>query len=384
MKAAWFSCALRQATSVGLYRVIDERPQLIISQGDTPYLSDFVANFRGYTSVAATTSLTVEQALAHHHQQMADPAFVALQDWRGGNQLYWYSPDDHDFGGGDNWDHTVTQANASPSIGAASQADVDAHWHVCSQALTTAIATYSDNPANVDAPSVDKPSSADAGTPASQYPVRYWRQGFDFDGVAQAPGESGDIEYFMLDCISGRSPLTATDNASKLMLGANQLAWLKARLSASTATWKIISGKKTRRAQTGDNGDVWSFYGTQLAEILDYIASEEIKGVIWIAGDKHTPHVISQSVAAGDTYDHVCVVACPISVPMNGALTGTLNGIVWQGPQHPTSRCYGVLELGATEALLYIKAAHTGNVLWRGRMVPTSNAMAYAAQRFAL
>lgn len=388
MKIAWFSCALKAANAVGLFAAVAESPQLIVSQGDTPYIGDTMASFRGYTTVAPSVSMTLQQVLDHHYQQNADPGFQAIQAWRTvnsgvANRLYYYMPDDHEQGG-DNWDHGIAQANTSPSIGAATGADCDAHWWVCMQAKQQVIAQITDNPANYDAPSVDKPAAAQAGTASSQYPVLYFRRGFSFDGVAQPLGQSGDIEVFVIDCIGGRSLIADADTASKLMLGTNQYNWLTTRLAASTATWKIIaSGKETYRAGSGDNGDVWSFYSTQRNALLTYIANNSIKGVIWAAGDKHTPHVISTSVAAGDSYDHVCVVACPISVQMNGALTGALNGIVWQGPQTYASRCYGLMDLSATQAQLYIKNT-SGAPLWSGRMVPTSNAMSYARQSLAV
>lgn len=378
-KIAFGSCAQRTAVQVAWIRAVARNPDLICIQGDTPYTGDSAASFRGYTTTACTISSTVPQIFAAHQQTWADPGFQAVTAFRQSGGVCFYMPDDHEWGG-DNWDATLTRANTAPSIGASTQAEVDATSWVCVQAMQQAIAAYADNQTNTD-PGVaaQKPSSADAGTSVSQYPPLYFRSGFTFDGELLPYGESGDVEVFTISNVMHRSPIAATDNASKTMLGTTQKAWLKTWLLASTATWKVInSTKKTFKSTSGDNGDTYGEYTTERNEILDYIASNGITGVVWLAGDKHRPHVISQSIAGGYSYDHVCIVGCPIGVPVNALLTGvTTPGIVWQGSQ----RCYGWAEFTSTEALLKIYAVQNDALLWAGRMISGSNAMSYASQR---
>ena len=384
MKIDWFSCGDRQASSVGLFRIAADCPQLVVDQGDTPYVEDSASNFRGVTTTRAIYTSTVDDMFAHYVQVMNDPAFQAVQALRSRGLLYYKMRDDHEWGG-DDWDNSPIQANdptgpiggaAAGGAGPPTQAEVDAHSYVSTQAFLRAAAIYYDNPTNVDAPSVDKPDGAAAGTAASQYPVTYFRQGFDYDGGKLPAGQSGNIEVFVIDCVSSRSFLANTDNSSKYMLGPNQEAWLLARLLASTATWKLIfTGKVTFKPSGGGNSDTWNEYQTQRTRILDYIKNNNIKGVVWLTGDKHLPHVVSLAVANSDAYDHVCICACPISVPTNGLMTGTMNGVVWQGADDRYSRCYGRLLITSTQLKIEIVRVTDGSVMWRGSMIPTSNAL---------
>ena len=142
------------------------------------------------------------------------------------------------------------------------------------QAYQQQVSEFFDNPANTDAEAeAQKPSNAAAGTPVGQYPVTYFRQRFGIDGE---PHAHGPIECFVIDCISHRSPLPTPaggvpdgDDEGLSMLGSVQLSWLKARLAASTATWKLIfSTKATYWPGTGGNADSWAFYTAERDEIL--------------------------------------------------------------------------------------------------------------------
>lgn len=378
MKIVWFSCNEQPATALGLLRAAAENPHVALDQGDTPYISGG-ATVRGITASATTYLSTAAEILVHYHQVFTDKGFAALQRKRNNGMQYYKMMDDHEYGG-DDWDSTPTQAATQNNIGGTNagnptQAETDAHAWECKQAFALAAARYYDNPTNIDNPTRDIPSGT-ADAVAAHFPVYYFRQGFLFDGGKCAPGVCGDIEVFVLDCITARSPIAATDNSSKYMLGANQEAWLLAKLAASTATWKVISTTKATRAPSGGgNSDTFRVYSTQMNRILTAIAAANVKGVIWVTGDKHIPYVVAQSIAGGDSYDHVCVCACPISVETNGQMTGTLNGMIWQGQNNNYSRCYGLLELERTEARISIKQALNGAYLWKGKMLPTSNAL---------
>ena len=184
---------------------------------------------------------------------------------------------------------------------------------------------------------------------------------------------SPHVEIFFTQSIVHRSPIAATDDASKTMLGATQKAWLKARLLASTATFKIISStKKTYKAASGDNGDTFGEYTTERNELLDYIASNGITGVIWIAGDKHYPHIISQSLAASDSYDHVCICACPIGVATNTATP--ISGAVKSGIN---AQVFGVLDIQEDYIQAYLYDSHNGSLYWTGKLNAGTNYLTY-------
>lgn len=91
---------------------------------------------------------------------------------------------------------------------------------------------------------------------------RYWANpGHGTDsthGVFFAWSRSG-IDGFFLDDRSWRDPNAQPDGEGKTMLGAGQLAWLKERLAASTAPFKLIfsgSGGPRRRVRAAIPGRI--------------------------------------------------------------------------------------------------------------------------------
>ncbi len=110
--------------------------------------------------------------------------------------------------------------------------------------------------------------------------------------VSTAPGRlwrslrfGAAVELFVLDCRSERD-LAAGEYVSRA-----QLDWLRAGLSASTATWKIVANS-VPIAQMPDAWDVagmgtdrWEGYPAQRAELLDHILG--MQGVLFVSGDFH-------------------------------------------------------------------------------------------------
>lgn len=93
----------------------------------------------------------------------------------------------------------------------------------------------------------------------------------------------GDAEVFMLDDRFHRDPNTAPDRTT--MLGAEQLAWLKAGLKASGATFKVITNGGTMLVDQGK--ETWYRFGPERDEFLAWLFAEGIDGVIFAAGDWH-------------------------------------------------------------------------------------------------
>lgn len=93
----------------------------------------------------------------------------------------------------------------------------------------------------------------------------------------------GDAEIFMLDDRSHRDPNTSPDRST--MLGAEQLAWLKAGLKASRATFKVIANGGTMLVDEGK--ETWDRFGAERDEFVSWLFAQEINGVIFAAGDWH-------------------------------------------------------------------------------------------------
>lgn len=372
-KIAWGSCSSNARNNSALQVAIDGGITTFFSLGDTPYVNATTTAW-GVSTTAVTKTSTVADFTAFYTQQYASPGYVALL---ASGVDHFTMADDHEWGG-DNWDHTITQANSQTSIGAVTQAEVDAHFWVGVQAIQAANTLYADNPTNTDAEAVaEKPPNAAAGTPVSQYPVRYFRIGYDVNGNRN--DASPFVEFFVLDCISYRSPLVATDDASKTMLGANQKAWLKARVVSSAATFKVIvSPKKTNKNTGADNGDTFGTYNTELQEIGTYFDTNSVTGLIWLSGDRHTPQVQLWSKAGGDAFDLLDVTACPLGVDVNSNATDTTisdHTINYWTPTNGVNQVYGLLHITDTYMEVSMRDGNTGGIIWQGRVLAGENTL---------
>lgn len=126
--------------------------------------------------------------------------------------------------------------------------------------------------------------------------------GDDPERIYRTLGLGPLVEVFALDLRSYRGPnspnrQTALD-ADAALMGATQLAWLKARLAASRATWKIIASDLPIGLVVPDgatdfeafaNGDAGAPLGRELevADLLRFIKTERIRNTVWITADVH-------------------------------------------------------------------------------------------------
>ncbi len=107
------------------------------------------------------------------------------------------------------------------------------------------------------------------------------------------------LELFVLDTRSYRDANFAPDDVEnpKTLLGREQLAWLKQRLAASNATWKVIVSSVPMSIPTGfppSNGrDGWANFDQatgfehELRDILRFMRRRGIDDSVWITTDVH-------------------------------------------------------------------------------------------------
>lgn len=134
------------------------------------------------------------------------------------------------------------------------------------------------------ADTASKPAQVAAG-------IQAWREYFVF---ADAPaGEvyrsyhwGPEVEMFQLDTRSHRDANSAPNGIQKTMLGDEQLAWLLAGLSESTAQFKLILTSVPLDFGTTNN-DHWPGFIVERDAILDHITENQIPGVIFLTGDQH-------------------------------------------------------------------------------------------------
>lgn len=138
--------------------------------------------------------------------------------------------------------------------------------------------------------------------PAGRQALRdYWPIG-SFGGdphrLYRSVRYGADLELFILDTRQYRSRNADPDGPEKTMLGPDQLRWLLDRLSASTATWKVIATsvplsipKGGGAAVPGNDGWAGGPDGTGFERerrvIVGAILQRRLKNVVFLGGDVH-------------------------------------------------------------------------------------------------
>lgn len=348
------------------------KPKAVFCIGDTPYVTI------GFSVYGTTTQLdkdSTQADFADHLEQFARHPF--MKSLFASSALVYNVTDDHNWGGND-WDHSIVQADDGvQSIGtsgtdAEKQAQVNLHWKRGRDAFIADVIANYDNPdmLSITAVDADRPDNALLFTQdpdAADYSPLYWKQGFDLSGNAVAG--SGHLEVFTIDCMSCMDALGKIDDANKTRIGVSQLAQFKADLLASTATFKmIVSSKNTYGVTGGSNNDDWDTYSTERDEILAYLDTNSITGVFWLSGDQHINHVEVQNTT-DHTYDHVLFCPCPIGQGYNSVTPTVNNQTIWWDKQ----QVYGLISVYDDYVDLAICNAATGKVLIRGSVLAGSN-----------
>jgi alkaline phosphatase D len=80
---------------------------------------------------------------------------------------------------------------------------------------------------------------------------------------------------------------------ARTLLGAEQDAWLRDRLTASGATWKVVGNQVMAMAVDAPagyplNDDQWDGYGAERGELLEFVRARGVENLTFITGDIHT------------------------------------------------------------------------------------------------
>ncbi len=109
----------------------------------------------------------------------------------------------------------------------------------------------------------------------------------------------GDVDIFLTDDRYFRSEAELTDsingkpNTAKTYFGNMQMEWLQNALLFSKATFKIIA-TGSQVLNPFSEFDCMRFYSAEYNELLNYLAAEKIKGVLFFSGDRHHSEVIKK------------------------------------------------------------------------------------------
>ncbi len=98
----------------------------------------------------------------------------------------------------------------------------------------------------------------------------------------------GDVDFIMLDCRYYRTSPKNKSGEEKTMLGPVQKKWLKEQLTSAKGTFKVICSSVPWDFRTkGDSKDTWNGYKEEHEEILSFLESEKIEGVVLMSADRH-------------------------------------------------------------------------------------------------
>ncbi len=366
-------------------------PRLLVMLGDDPYYN-VALNYGSFNVARLTTSSTTADIKNRVHAMWSKPGWREIAAARAGGLLVsWAGADDHRWA--DSCDHTIAAAEsgAGPVGAGLTQAQVNAvatAWYTAHRELGS---TYWDYPTaaamadnNGDVPSA--PAAGGAAMAASAFPVIYHYLDFDVNG--ELGGRHARV--IVPDLITYRSPTTATDNISKVCMGAAQEAWfMDAVRSAWAAGFQhiiIASSKKlyvkdsNGRYGSGENSDTWGAYTAERDRVFGTLHAEGIRVVV-MSGDRHTPNVVRRTVADhGAAFDCLDLCACPTGVENNDTGQGDTVGQLWLRSSADRYECvFGALQFGDDGRVrASIRDALSGRIRWGCWVAPRSNTPLYA------
>lgn len=141
----------------------------------------------------------------------------------------------------------------------------------------------------------------------------------------------GDIEVFLLDArwFAGTEP-SMFDDSKPTLLGASQWSWLRTRLAASTATFKVIAtGMIFNDAVRPNKTDYWGNYPHERQALFDLVGELGLEGVVLVGGDVHR-HRIVRHIDSSDAvgYELVEFISSPVHDQIIAAANAPHPGLV--------------------------------------------------------
>jgi len=244
-------------------------PHVVISTGDESYAEDVYFN-------TVTQAIDVEQhyAYARYRRSGNVKGDCILHRFPFGAVV-----DDHDFFYNDGVDNLATLqayavSNRDASYATMTQGQFDT---AVANAMLATQAISLGNPVNTD--------------PDAETDAFYFRF------------ECGDVEVFVLSQVvsspSRFRPLFGT-GVDVSLCGDDQIAWLKAQLTASTKAHKLILSPKSILQASSGNPDTWYKYN-DLYPLLTWVHAN-VTGVMWMGGDFHSAGLFCSEagIAAGN------------------------------------------------------------------------------------
>jgi alkaline phosphatase D len=104
----------------------------------------------------------------------------------------------------------------------------------------------------------------------------------------------GDVQFFLLDDRTYRSPADTDSDDKKELLGEKQILWLMKELRSSTAVFKIIvmGGQVLNPLEVYET---YANYEKEWKSLLSQLEKEKIPGLVFFSGDRHFSEVMKMT-----------------------------------------------------------------------------------------
>ncbi len=124
----------------------------------------------------------------------------------------------------------------------------------------------------------------------------------------------GGVEVFLLDTrYFAATEDTAEGSGKPSLLGRAQWEWLKQRLVASDAPFKVLACGMIYNAATRPNKpDHWMSYPHEREALFHFLGTEKISGVILVSGDIHRSRALKYPTKETVGYDLVELITSPM------------------------------------------------------------------------
>lgn len=187
-------------------------------------------------------------------------------------------------------------------------------------------------------------------------------------GTPAAPGLfrtliRSDVEFFLLDDRSFRSPNAAPPGPDKVMLGEAQRQWLLDALTSSRATFKVVCcGNQMLNPRPYFEG--FAHFAHERQGLLDELEARRIEGLVFLSGDVHFAELLR--LERPGAYPLLEFTSSPLTAGL-ATTPQPVQALRVPGTWVPDRRNYGLAEVtgppGARELRLACRDA-TGAELW--------------------
>ncbi len=169
----------------------------------------------------------------------------------------------------------------------------------------------------------------------------------------------GRVRFIITDLRSDKDPQSATDDATKSMMGATQKQWFKDQLLAARDSGAplIIWNSSVPFISTetiASGSDNWGVYQTERLELLTFIRDNNIKNLMIVSGDMHA--LAYDSGAATEAY--LPGVRIPVFHAAALTRTGSVKGGPYDGGTSQGLDKYGTIDITDNGGL--IDVTYTG------------------------